>query len=299
MKACISKWFIFVWFLILLLIPAITFCQGTVEQRLNRIEARLDTLYALHKTQLNVSRSNEILKDTINLLYGIASTNGTILDKGYFVINHNDSWKIPYWVAYRLTSTDLSGNAKRKDDFRPDPQLPTGSRSELTDYRNSGYDRGHNAPAADFTRSSDAMSSTFLLSNMSPQRPELNRKIWEKLEEQVRQHVTDEGKAWIVTGSLFLDSDSHFVSPKEFIGANKVAVPTHFFKAILSVDNAGTYSMYAFILPNQLDYIPGKPMDYIVTVDRLEEITGYDFFPELNDSIENKLESTMPSTWPK
>jgi len=299
MKVCISKRFLIIWFLILLLIPTITFCQGTVEQRLGRIEADIDTLLSLHRTQLNKSDTYEIIKDTLNLLYGIASSRGTILDKGYFVINHNDNWKIPYWVAYRLTSSDLEGNAKRTDDFRHDPELPVGSRAELEDYRNSGYDRGHNAPAADFNRSRDAMSTTFLLSNMSPQTPALNRNIWEKLEEQVRALVTEEGKAWIVTGNLFLSTDSQFVSPVEYVGANKVAVPTHCFKAILSVGENGGFSMYAFILPNQRDNIPGKPADYMITVDRLEGITGYDFFPELNDSIENKLESKMPSTWPR
>lgn len=90
MKVCISKWFLIIWFLILLLIPTITFCQGTVEQRLGRIEAKIDTLLSLHRTQLNKSHTYEIIKDTLNLLYGIASSRGTILDKGYFVINHNN-----------------------------------------------------------------------------------------------------------------------------------------------------------------------------------------------------------------
>jgi endonuclease G len=231
-------------------------------------------------------------------LYGVIGIKGTILDKTYFVINHNNTWKIPYWVAYYTSSSNLLGTANRTDDFKPDPELPVGSRSELDDYRNSGYDRGHNAPAADFKRSREAMSATFLLSNMCPQTPQLNRQIWEKLESQVRDMVKEKGEAWIVTGSIFMSTDSHFVAPNEFIGANKVAVPTHCFKVILLRDENAQFSMYAFLISNQREYVPGKPSNYIVKVDRLEEITGYDFFPKLDDNVETSLESVMPSTWP-
>jgi len=269
-----------------------------VEQRLNRLETRLDSLInALKGQSTNISKGDTI-RDSMNLLYGIISVKGTLLNKGYFVINHNDSWKIPYWVAYYTSSSLLQGNAARTDDFRADPQLPAGSRAELEDYRNSGYDRGHNAPAGDFKRSREAMSMTFLLSNMSPQTPKLNRGIWENLEEQVREIVKEKGEAWIVTGNIFMTADSQLIQPKEFIGTNNVAVPTHCFKVILLTDENRNYFMCGFLLPNQRDYIPGKPADYILKVDKLEQITGYDFFPLLADSIENKLESIVPSTWP-
>jgi endonuclease G len=272
--------------------------QADFEQRLNKLETRLDSLINALKDK-SITLSRDTIQDSINLLYGIISVKGTLLDKGYFVINHNNEWKIPYWVAYYLSDSLLLGKAKRTNDFRPDPELAIGSRAELEDYRNSGYDRGHNAPAADFKRSREAMSLTFLLSNMSPQTPRLNRGIWENLEEQVREMVREKGNGWIITGNIFMAADSELTKPKEFIGANKVAVPTHCFKVILLRDQIGTFSMYAFLLPNQRDYIPGIPADYILKVDKLEEITGYDFFPLLDDSIENRLESIVPSTWPR
>lgn len=273
-------------------------CQETLEQKLQRIEAKIDSLLAFHRRQIENVQPYEIIRDSLNVLWGIAGARGTILNKEYFFINHNDDWKIPYWVAYYLSSSNLQGTARRTNDFRPDPQLSIGSRSELEDYRHSGYDRGHNAPAAAFKRSRDAMSTTFFLSNMSPQTPRLNRNIWRILEEQVRDMVMEEGEAWIVTGNVFLDPDSQFVDPSEFIGSNNVAVPTHCFKAILSTNENGIFSMYAFMLPNQREYIPGTPADYLITVDRLEQITGYDFFPDLDDDIENRLES-IPSIWPR
>jgi endonuclease G len=276
--------------------PAV--CQETTEERLDRLEAKLDSLLALIRGHIEERPSYGVIKDSLNLLFGIESARGTVLDKGYFVINHNNDWKIPYWVAYYLSSSNLQGNQSRTNDFRPDPQLPVGSRAELEDYRHSGYDRGHNAPAGAFKRSRDAMSTTFLLSNMSPQTPKLNRNIWRILEEQVRDLVREQGEAWIITGNICLDTDSQVVSPSEFIGSDSVAVPTHCFKAILSADENRNLSMYAFILPNQREHIPGTPADYLIKVDRLEEITGYDFFLDLEDDIENYLENKMPDTWP-
>lgn len=284
--------------MVLLALFGPVFGQRSVEERLDRLEARVDSILSILRSQRGQEPPSGIMSDSLNLRFGISGDKGTILDKRYFVINHNNHWKIPYWVAYCVTAADLRGIAGRTDDFRPDPELPVGSRVELADYRNSGYDRGHNAPAADFKRSREAMSTTFLLSNMCPQTPELNRQIWENLESQVRQMTQERGRAWVVTGSLFMSPDSQSTSPQEFIGANNVAVPTHCFKVALFVDGNGNYSMYAFMMPNLRDNIPGVPADYMLRVDRLESITGYDFFPLLDDAIENRLESTI-QTWPR
>jgi endonuclease G len=86
-----------------------------------------------------------------------------------------------------------------------------------------------------------------------------------------------------------MSADSHLVACDSFIGANRLAVPTHCFKAILLWDAEGNYSMYAFLMPNVHPHILSDPSEYVIRVDELEEITGYDFFRTLNDSIENSL----------
>lgn len=288
--------------IVILLLSAIftpAIAQNDIEERLDRLEARVDSILDLLGQYIEETPTYRIVRDSLNIYWGITSARGTVLDKGYFVINHNDQWKIPYWVAYYLSASNLQGNQSRTNDFRSDSQLPVGSRAELEDYRYSGFDRGHNAPAAAFKRSREAMSTTFLLSNMSPQTLKLNQRIWKKLEEQVRELVMAGGEAWIITGNVFLSSDSQFVSPTEFIGPNSVAVPTHCFKTILSCDDTGEFSMFAFLLPNQREHIPGTSTDYIITIDRLEEITEYDFFPNLPDEMEDSLESLRPDTWPR
>jgi len=279
-------------------LPLAAHPQETVEERLDRIEAKLDSLLSYYRQESD-STVGDIIDDSLNLLWGIKSPIGTLLDKEYFVINHNNSWKIPYWTAYYLSVSNLSGNQSRTDDFRADPQLPQESRAELDDYKYSGYDRGHNAPAAAFKRNREAMSRTFLLSNMSPQKPNLNRRIWKDLEEEVRDLVQADGEAWVITGNIFMTPDSQSIDAFGFIGAHNVAIPTHCFKAILSTNESGNYSMYAFLIPNQQESISGEPSDYIISIDKLEQITGYDFFPKLDDSIETRLEAAPADVWPR
>jgi len=157
-----------------------------------------------------------------------------VLVTEYFVTCHQDEYRIPEWVAYRLTADDMTGEAERSDDFRADPDLPEGDRAELADYAGSGYDRGHMAPAAAFKRSDAAMSQTFVLSNMAPQTPALNRQMWRLLEEDVRGLASQAANTWVFTGSLFVDENGAMIEPTTFVGENRVAVPTHFYKVILA-----------------------------------------------------------------
>ncbi len=270
-----------------------------IEHRVKILEMRLDSLIATLSGQSQPIVHGDTFFDESNVLFGIIGTRGIILNKNYYVNNYNNVWKIPYWVAYYTDSVLLKGNTARTDNWRSDPELPAESRSELEDYRNSGYDRGHNAPAADFKRSQEAMSTTFLLSNACPQTQHLNQQIWERLESQVRDMIKMIGKAWIITGNLFLNTDSQVISSTNIIG-NHVAIPTHCFKIILLYNQTmDTYSMYAFMMPNALDQIPGRPADYLLSTDQLERISGYDFFNRLPDDLENRLESAIPSNWPR
>ncbi|MDA2937082.1 DNA/RNA non-specific endonuclease [Acidobacteria bacterium AH-259-A15] len=264
------------------------FAQSDIEQRLERLEAKIDRLLAFHELDREHTQNWRFLSQTCD---------GRLLNKQFFVICHNDEWKIPYWVGYYLSKENLTGSVRRTNDFRPDPELQSSERAELTDYRNSGYDRGHMAPAAAFKRSRTAMSTTFLLSNMAPQTATLNRRIWRLLEEDVREVAREIGDVWIFTGNLFRDSDGNPTEPSKLIGENEVAVPTHCFKVILLKTATDQWQMFGFIMPNQRESIPGPLTDYQVTIDRIEEASGLDFFAELPDLLENDLESKRPP-WP-
>jgi len=242
---------------------------------------------------------SDTIYDGDNVYWGIICTTGTVLDKGCFVINHDDRWKVPYWVGYYLSDWNLQGSVERTGDFRADPEIPVGSRAELKDYSGGGYDRGHMAPAGCFKRSVESISTSFLLSNMCPQTSRLNRGRWRILEEEVREHVVIRGEAWVITGCLFLDElDRSIRVPPDTIGANEVAVPSHCFKAILSMGPDSGFCAYAFVMPNDSVSIPGTSVDYMMTIDDLEQMTGYDFFYRVPDPREEAIESRWNPGWP-
>ncbi|MEX2263647.1 MAG: DNA/RNA non-specific endonuclease [Bryobacteraceae bacterium] len=217
--------------------------------------------------------------------YGQPECPGRVLDKHYFVICYSSGSKIPVWVGYVLTREDLSQKiAERKNNFRPDRDLLRGERAELSDYAGSGFDRGHLAPAADFTRSKDAMSTSFLLSNMAPQVGGFNRGRWANLEEAIRDLVRAHGKVWVFTGSAFAGG-----RPLRSIGANQVAVPSHFYKAVLCVHGDDTKEMFGFILPNT-GQIGEKLAHFAHAVDFIETFAQLDFFGNLPRNEQRRLE---------
>ena len=212
-----------------------------------------------------------------------------IIEHMGYTLSYNEENEVASWVAYELTRDEVLGNAsERNDNFRADPSVPTGSAS-LQDYRGSGYDRGHMAPAADFKWSEDAMSDTFFLSNMAPQAPSFNRGIWAELEAVARTAAYDNGSIFIVTGPVLTDG------PYETIGENEVSVPKRFYKVFLDYTGPETKAI-GFVLPNEGS--DRALQSYALSVDDVEEITDIDFYPALPDEDEERLESTFrTSDW--
>ncbi|MDY6934837.1 MAG: DNA/RNA non-specific endonuclease [Spirochaetota bacterium] len=216
------------------------------------------------------------------------SSNAQIIRHSAYVLKYSEEHEQAEWVAYKLTAGDLRGGIKRTNNFRADSSVKTGSAS-LSDYKGSGYDRGHLVPAADMKRSRTTMSESFYMSNMSPQRPGFNRGIWKRLEEQVRSWVYQNEELYIVTAGILQCGLTT-------IGPNRVSVPRFYYKAILDYREPGLKGI-AFILPNKKSNNSLKA--YVVSIDLLEEITGIDFFPALPDNIEENIESSLDiSRWP-
>lgn len=212
------------------------------------------------------------------------STTGQIVKHTYYTLSYSETHEQAEWVYYELTSDLIQGSQARTDNFREDPFVTSGS-AQLTDYRGSGYDRGHLCPAGDMKLNRVAMSETFYMSNMSPQVPSFNRGIWKKLEAVVRNWGAIEGRIYVVTGGVLSTSESA-------IGSNNVTVPKRYFKVIYNPSDGG--KMIAFLLPNEKS---SKPLEsFVVTVDEIESRTGIDFFSDLNDSLENRLESSSNTT---
>jgi endonuclease G len=203
----------------------------------------------------------------------------TIIKHRGYTLSYNSKYKQANWVAYLLTKDETVKRFQRGEFFAPDPMIPGTNFS--VDYQKSGYDRGHMAPAADMGYSMETMVQSFFYTNMSPQLPRFNRGVWKKLEMQVRNWAVEYDSLYVVTGPIF---DS--VMPT--IGPHRVAVPKAYYKVILQKTN-GNWEGIGFILPNSNTKVDFK--EYQTNIDKVEEITGIDFFWRLEDQIEKVIES--------
>lgn len=196
------------------------------------------------------------------------------------ILSFNKDLHIPNWVAWELTATEVSGTFPRDDNFRGDDNV-IGS-AEKWDYSYSGYDRGHMAPAGDMKWSAKAMDESFYMTNMCPQAKSLNTGAWKRLEEKCRQWAEIDSAIIVICGPIVTDPIN------EYIGDSKVAVPQRFFKVILSpyIENPRGIG---FIMPNAK--VPGGMQAAAVSIDEVEQVTGYDFFSSLPDEVENDVES--------
>ena len=238
--------------------------------------------FELAYSQNEAGPGSENIKSTPKLEIPKLNAQEAVIEHTGYSLSFNDEYKLANWVAYDLTREETRGTSERTNNFIPDPLVPTGIASD-EDYQNSGYDRGHLAPAADMAWSPAAMAESFYSSNMSPQNQGFNRGIWKKLELLVRKWAEQYESVYIVTGPV-LTADL----PK--IGIHNVAVPNYFFKVILDYTEPGLKGI-GFIVANEKSREPLQ--DYAITIDSVERVTGIDFFPLLPDDQEWIIESTV------
>jgi len=199
-----------------------------------------------------------------------------------YTLNYSEQHEQAEWVAYTLSLSDVYGSVGRTNDFRADPKVKTGSAS-LSDYKGSGYDRGHLAPAGDMKSTYTAMSESFYMSNMSPQKPGFNRGIWKKLEGNVRNWASDNGEIYVVTGPILSGSYPS-------IGSNQVSIPNYYYKVILDYKEPEIKGI-GFVLPHQKS--SSSIQSFAVTIDEVERKTGINFFHALPDDVEEQIESNL------
>lgn len=200
-----------------------------------------------------------------------------------YTVSYNPNWLIPNWVAYELTDSETGGEMERTNKFVPDP-LVEGDPVVTADYKNSGYDRGHMAPAADMKWSEQAMRESFYMTNICPQNHNNNAGDWKALEELARDWAHRYGSIYIACGPI--------VAPDyPTIGTTRrIAVPERFYKVFLRPTDTG-WTGIGFVMDNRAGSRP--LMTYMQTVDEVESLTGIDFFYLLPDSLEAQAESTL------
>lgn len=203
--------------------------------------------------------------------------------EGRYTMLYDTAYRQAAWVAYLLTRREVSGRGvKRSGVFKSDPEVIARGWPSAADrdYAGSGFDRGHLLPSADRNDTPQENGATFRLSNVSPQRPGLNRGTWRRLEERVRRWAARYDSLYIVTGGELTPSLRRI--------RGGVGVPRRFFKTIL-VRDGGTFRAIAFLIPNT-----ERPAEdcfrYAISVDSLERVLGMDFYSALPDSVEMRVE---------
>lgn len=210
---------------------------------------------------------------------------GILIEHKGFTLNYNTRYNTPNWVAWELTAEECQsdGVTRKGFNFIPDEDLPYQYQVTTSDYTNSGYDRGHMCPAADMKWDADAMHDCFYMTNICPQVPVVNQQYWERLESACRRWAVSEGSIYIICGPIYNSS-----RPKNIGREHMIAVPDAFFKVVISL-SGNTPKGIGFYYQNSEKRQTMESASR--TIDQIEEMTGYDFFPELPDSIEDDVES--------
>lgn len=232
--------------------------------------------------------SEQELKNSINnnLIFELDHPDSLLIYRG-FVVKYDTQNRIPTFTIHRLTPEQIDINngqkARRRSNFFVDERI-AGNSSLNLDYKKSGFDRGHMVPAGDFYWDQLLKNETFVLSNISPQTPVLNRGQWAYLEERIRNIVIElKDTAFVITGCVLSESCKR-------IGINNIGVPDFLYK-IIYMKNINT--MFAFLFNQNNLLVDNKLFVYQVSVDSIEIKTNLDFFEVLPDSLENRLESTI------
>lgn len=214
-----------------------------------------------------------------------------VVHPGHILV-YDQKHKQAKWVAHIATPDLITGNLARIDSFLPDPLVKSGT-AVTTDYWNSGYDRGHLVPSADMRWNQDALAATYLYSNISPQKPELNRESWAELEDWLRRYVNfSKQRVFVVTGPVLSDGLPVMEKTNR---QNDVSIPELFYKVIVDLDSERPKGI-AFLQANGKNEYP--TISYAVPIDSVEKITGIDFFASLDDQIENVIEGMRePKDW--
>ncbi len=217
-----------------------------------------------------------------------------ILKRKGYTVSYNSETKNPNWVAWHLTKSHTYGSFQRREEVFSEDESVKAPRATNNDYFNSRYDRGHMCPAGDNKWDKEAMTQSFLFTNICPQNHGLNKYEWNDLEIQCRDWAREYGAVDIVCGPLYSSKGGRYKvgssrePQQKTIGRNKVWVPDAFFKVVLC--RQGRPKAIGFVYRNE--GVKQLKTEAVRTVDEVEALTGIDFFPALDDEMENRIEAS-------
>lgn len=227
--------------------------------------------------------------------YGLPTAD-QILYNRHYISGYSYYFRQAKWVLEIVDPDETAVN--RLDNFRPDYRIPEMFRADLDIYEGSGYDRGHLVSSANQKETSIQNSETFLLSNMSPQKPKFNRGIWKNLEEAVRRldKKTKVFETYVITGPIFYFDEEVIMMGDEDDKINvSLPIPHAFFKSVLTENNTGSINMWSFILPNK----PTKNSldSFLVKTSKVEKIAGLLLWETLVGTKMMKEKNKLRKMW--
>lgn len=247
-------------------------------------------------TETNKNKSIYTWAKSVHTTLGVPfdrdTTDDYLIIRPQYVVSYSNRLGQPNWVASELNAAWFGEVERYEGNFITDNSLPVSFlKIKDGDYTNSGYDRGHLVRSEERTATVDDNKSTFLMSNVFPQTPDLNRGVWLKLEYECERLCKEENK------ELFVVAGGIFHSNKTLNDAGKVVIPDSCFKIIVVLDKGQSLAnvtsstkVIAVVMPNIAGIRTDAYSKYLTTVDRIEASTGYDFLNEISDSVENEIE---------
>jgi len=227
--------------------------------------------------------------------YGLPAAD-QILYNRHYVLGYSYYFRQAKW-ALEIVDPDKT-DVKRIDNFRPDYRIPERFRAELSVYKGTDYDRGHLVASANQIEQGIQNSETFLLSNMSPQHKNFNRKIWKKLEGAVRD-LNNQKKileTYVISGPLFyFDLEVEMIGDIENDKVVTLPIPHAFFKSVLTENNRGTINMWSFIIPNKESDL--NLADFLVKTSKVEKVSGLLLWETLLGSKMTKEKNKIRKMW--
>ena len=267
--------------------------QQDPDTRLKELQAQYDQLEAQEKALMGPIEDAKLS----NMQRDLAAQGLPALAPGDVITVHpghslvwDETHHVPKWTAHIVLPDIMKGSLARIDSFKPDPDVK-GHTDLFDEYWNSGYDRGHMVPSADMRWSQKALEATYLYSNISPQKAEMNRETWADLEDWGRRYVHyAQERVFIVTGPVIAEGLPTLNTPTTI---EKVMIPTYCFKAFADLEGPDKKGI-AFVMKNG----PAEKnlLSYAVSIDSVEKLTGLDLFPALDDATENSIEAMTDVT---
>jgi endonuclease G len=244
---------------------------------------------------VNVDERGDETLQAGNAPWGVPSAD-LILNRLGYVLGYDLRRHMPRWVAYSIGPRAQS--VPRTQNFVADPAIAADRQAQISDYRASGYDRGHMISPADlFFKGPVVVEEAYYMSTVAPQTAWLNRRLWNGLEVRVRDAVESQNQpAFVIAGPLFIAPAGDATFKFETIGEGRILVPTHFFRVVAMRKADGGVDVFGVIAPNARH--GAVEIDrYLVPIREIEQKSGLRLLPLLPPQIAEKIKSEVGRIW--